>query len=369
MLPRSAQSRFLLAASTAALGVRVGPLMAGRDALFGRVWLYLIGGAGPIAGIGLLAGGGFGGLDLYWPNPSARHPFAVARAGVALPAKLALVPQREVGTRDFGAAADWTAQDRAPQMLRFAVGRAYAGSAQAALRHATFAAPMRGLPPSPPPAGTATPAREPAASRWTASTYLFVRQGTGAPGLARTGQLGGSQAAARLTYRLGDGPVRIDIAGRAYRPLTGKGGEAALGLDWHPIAGNALRVSIERRIAIDKAGRDAWSAYAAGGLYAEPMRNFALDLYAQSGIVGVRSRDAFADGAVRAGYRLGPATIGAGVWGAAQPHVSRLDAGPRIALAMPAGEGTLSLALEGRFRLAGRADPGSGVTLTIAADF
>lgn len=213
------------------------------------------------------------------------------------------------------------------------------------------------------------------ASRWGGEAALFVRPGSGSAALAAGGQLGGSQAYARLTYRLNaDGPVRFAVAARAYRPLTGKGGEVAAGLDWHPLPAIPLRLSIERRVALDSQGRNAWSAYAAGGFYAGHLPLGAeADGYAQAGVVGVARRDAFVDGALRAGRGIdaGPdrLVLGAGMWGAAQPGVSRLDIGPRASLTVAVANRSIVLALEDRMRIAGRARPGSGVAFTLAGAF
>lgn len=205
--------------------------------------------------------------------------------------------------------------------------------------------------------------------------YLFLRPGSGRATLAPGGSLGGSQVAARVAVALNrTGPVRTAIAARFYAPLEAKGAEAAVGLDWHPLAGVPLRVSVERRIGLDRAGRDAWSAYAAGGFYAGHLPlGIEADGYAQAGVVGIRAGDLFADGALRAGHRvaLGTATavIGAGAWGAAQPGAARLDVGPRIAVSLPVDRHRLSLAVEDRLRIAGHAAPCSGAALTLAADF
>lgn len=218
-------------------------------------------------------------------------------------------------------------------------------------------------------------ARSQGASRWTGEAALFVRSGSGSAALAAGGQLGGSQAYARLTYRLNAaGPVRLAVAARVYRPLAVKGGEAAVGLDWHPLPAIPLRVSIERRVALDAQGRDAWSAYAAGGFYAGHLPlGVEADGYAQAGVVGMRRRDLFVDGAARAGYRVGGGPrrliLGAGIWGAAQPGVSRLDIGPRASLTLPVAGASVVLALEDRMRVAGHAHPGSGVAFTLAGAF
>lgn len=134
-----------------------------------------------------------------------------------------------------------------------------------------------------------------------------------------------------------------------------------------------MRLSIERRVDLGGRGRDAWSAYAAGGFWRQSGR-IVLDGYAQAGVVGARRRDLFADGALRAGYRaeIGGGrslTLGAGAWAAAQPRVERVDVGPRAALGFSAGGMPLTLAAEWRVRVVGDAAPGSGLALTLAADF
>jgi hypothetical protein len=218
------------------------------------------------------------------------------------------------------------------------------------------------------------PSADALASRWSVSAYLFFRPGEGRPSLAGGGALGGSQAAARVTYRLkSSAETRTAVAVRAYAPLRGNGAEAAVGLDWHPLADVPLRLSGERRIALDRAGRNAWSAYAAGGFYSEPATDLVVDGYGQAGVVGARRRDLFADGGVRVGRRLllGRTALvaGAGVWGAAQPGVARIDGGPRLAVTVPVEQHSIGIAAEGRFRLAGDAQPGSGAALTVSVDF
>ncbi|WP_156680562.1 hypothetical protein [Sphingomonas profundi] len=214
-----------------------------------------------------------------------------------------------------------------------------------------------------------------AASRWSGNLYLY-RRGDGDAALATGGQLGGSQAGGRIAYRLNAaGPTRMAAAARISSPLDdGRAAEAAVGLDWHPLPARPLRVSIERRIDVGGRGRNAWSAYAAGGFWRQLRPGLVVDGYGQAGVVGARRGDLFADGALRAGHRreLGRArslTVGAGVWGAAQPAVARLDVGPRVALGLPVGGTAATLAAEWRVRVAGEARPRSGPALTLAADF
>jgi len=223
-------------------------------------------------------------------------------------------------------------------------------------------------PPAPPtiPLLAATTSRT---QRFEAQAYLFLRGG-GQAALSQ-GELGGSQIAARIAWRA---TPRLGVAGRVYAPLRSKGAEVSLGIDFHPIAAAPLRLSIERRQRLDAAGRNAWSAYAAGGFYRGGRPGgVEFDGYAQAGIVGVNRRDGFVDGALRIGYRLPPTNaaivVGAGLWAAAQPQVRRIDLGPRIAVRLPVGLHMLSAALDGRIRLAGNARPGSGAALTLASDF
>ncbi len=216
------------------------------------------------------------------------------------------------------------------------------------------------IPPAP---AALAPVRGP--SRWSGSAWAFIHGG-GQNGLASFGQLGGSQAGARILFRPA-AELPLAIAMRVSRPIEDKGAEAAIGVDWQPAP--AIRFAVERRIRIERGGRDAWSAFAAGGVYDRRIAGLRLDGYAQAGIVGARSRDLFADGALRIGREFGPVTIGAGAWGAAQPRVERFDLGPSAVARLPVPGATISAAIDWRFRVAGDARPGSGPALTIGVDF
>ena len=216
------------------------------------------------------------------------------------------------------------------------------------------------------PVALSQPPIEVAAPRWSGWAYVFARPG-GGRSLASQGQIGGSQAAARIAYRIA-GPLSLAV--RAYAPLKELGAEAALGVDL-ALPVNA-HVVIERRVGLDRAGRNAWSAYASSGFYRE-RHGVVTDGYAQSGVVGARRRDVFVDGAVRVGRRLTiadlPLVAGFGAWGAAQPGAARLDVGPRIAMQLPVASRTVALSFDGRIRIAGHARPGSGMALTLGTDF
>lgn len=255
--------------------------------------------------------------------------------------------------------------------LREPPGREYVTTVDPGLRRDGESMSPPVVPPEPP-LGLAAPPRA-TRSRWSGSAWVFVR-GEGASSLAGGGQLGGSQAGARIAYRVDD-TGRLALAARAYLP-TGhpRGSEAAVGIDLHPLPDIPFRLSVERRIALGRDGRDAWSAYAAGGFFRGLPGSLEVDGYGQAGVVGVRSRDLFADGAVRLARRVAlgggvDLLAGTGAWGAAQPGAARIDVGPHLALRLPAAGTSVAVAAEWRFRVAGDARPGSGPTLTLATDF
>lgn len=204
------------------------------------------------------------------------------------------------------------------------------------------------------------------------SAWTLVRSASAAT-LATGGQLGGSQAGVRARLRLGRG---VHAAARLSAPLDSEAGaEASLGLDWRPVAGLPITLIIERRVSLDRGGRDAFAAGLVGGI--DQVRlpaKFRLDAYGQAGVVGLKRRDAYVDGAVRVDrpvVALGPArvAVGAGVWAGAQPGASRLDLGPQIVFRVPVTQGGLRLGAEWRQRVSGNARPGSGPALSLGADF
>jgi hypothetical protein len=214
-----------------------------------------------------------------------------------------------------------------------------------------------------------------AAPRWSASAWAFLRRDAGRGSLATAGQLGGSQAGARVAFRPA-ASVPLAATARLSAPIEGsRGAEAALGIDWQISAKLPVRIGIDRRVALDRGGRDAWEMMAAGGVDRVALPGgLRLDGYAQAGVIGTNRRDLYADGAFRIARPVlaGPdaeLALGAGAWGAAQPGVERVDLGPSAVLRVPLGRAGLTVAAEWRFRLAGQARPASGPSLTIATDF
>jgi hypothetical protein len=202
------------------------------------------------------------------------------------------------------------------------------------------------------------------------SWALLRSQQTGIAGsrsLAPGGQLGASQAGARLLYNF---TRQIAVSGRLSSPVGTRGGEAALGIRVHPLVHVPVWLTAERRQAIGRlgGGRSAFALLLEGGVYdqALPWR-FALDSYFQGGLVSVRQRDLFFDGGLTVTRPLwGKLSAGFGVWGGAQPHLARVDVGPRLTVRV---RKNLKVHLDWRQKLAGNARPGSGAALTLAGDF
>jgi hypothetical protein len=206
-----------------------------------------------------------------------------------------------------------------------------------------------------------------AGRRWSASAWMLLRRARGGAALAPAGTLGGGQAGARFLYRLGDG---LALSARAYLPLRRpEGAEAAAGLDWQPVASIPAGILAERRQAFGREGRSAFSVILHGGASRALPGGLRLDAYAQAGIVGLKSRDAFVDGSARVSKGVGPVEVGAGIWAAAQPGTARFDAGPALTYRLPVARTHLRVEAGWRFRIAGGAAPGSGPALTLAADF
>ena len=211
-------------------------------------------------------------------------------------------------------------------------------------------------------------AARPAFDRLQLSTWAMLRGTPGAAGLSGTGTLGGSQAGARLLWRFNP---HLAASLRTSAPINSRrGGEAALGIRYQPFTSIPVAFTAERRKAFGQygTGRNAFAAFVEGGLYGQSLPlGSSLDTYLQAGIVGAKSRDWFVDGqaaVTRPVYRNFSA--GLGVWGGAQPGLSRLDVGPRLSLRV--GQ-RMRVHADYRHKLVGNALPGSGGVVTVAGDF
>lgn len=231
--------------------------------------------------------------------------------------------------------------------------------------------------------GLALPAplpRWPAATadrRWSLAVTSYWRgnDGTPAVGPDSAARLGGSQSTARLTYLVDRSLLLRAYVRAAHTPGRRDELDVAVGVAVRPFKALPLDIHAERRTVVSGPGRDTTLVYAAGGVdnQALPL-NFRLSAYVQAGAADDGTVVGFADGAVtvqrevaaRGGMRL---SLGTMMGAAVQPDARRIDAGPRATLVLPdVGQGA-QIALDWRERVAGNARPGSGLAVTLAADF
>ena len=207
----------------------------------------------------------------------------------------------------------------------------------------------------------------PSVSRFSGSAWLLGRGGGNANPLVPAGELGGSQFGARLNYTL---TRALFATSRISSPLASRSGaEATVGLG---IKRGAVGLIVEQRFGLDGAHRNATSVTAYGGVSGVALpASFRLDGYGQAGLV---DRAGFADGAMRVERSILTQgqlhlSAGAGLWGAIQPHLSRLDVGPQIVARLPVIGRTVRFSAEWRARVAGNASPASGPAISLGTDF
>jgi len=217
--------------------------------------------------------------------------------------------------------------------------------------------------------------------RWSVDSWILWRQGSN-PALSGgllTPSYGASQAGAVVRYRLAPSS---NLRPAVYLRTTAALGrsnerEAALGLQLRPVRGLPVVLAGEGRMTSASGRmflRPAFLAYTELDPFDLPM-GFRGEAYGQAGYVGGRFATAFADGQLRIDQRLaglgkGDLRLGAGVWGGIQKGSSRLDAGPSLTFGRPlGGSSSVRVAADWRFRVAGKASPGSGPAVTLSAGF
>lgn len=214
---------------------------------------------------------------------------------------------------------------------------------------------------------------------WRPGSNLFNAPGAGLPGaIVPSGFYGGSQAGAVLRYRLApDNDWRPTLYLRAASGVEWpRGEEAALGFAFRPLPKVPVAAMVEGRATRTLSGMVIRPAAALvtelpparlpGGLRGEA--------YLQAGYVGGRDATGFVDGQARIErplVQLGRFRLraGGGVWGGAQRGAQRLDIGPTATLELPLGGANSRLSADYRFRVAGRAAPGSGPAVTVSVGF
>ncbi|MEO0439387.1 MAG: hypothetical protein AAF067_00785 [Pseudomonadota bacterium] len=220
---------------------------------------------------------------------------------------------------------------------------------------------------------------------WTGYAWILARQGSAGffpsapirPGGVSGGQYGASQAGLQIAYRIsGDRERQIAATARASTALeTGGDEELALGGRIKPIAGLPIAVHAEQRFDLKSADPRGTAIFLAGGTGPHPLlAGFAMESWGQGGYVFGARETWFYDGSVSLNREVASSgrsvlTVGSSLWAGGQKGATRVDAGPRASLLAPIGEGHARLDIDWRQRVAGNAQPGSGLTLTFSTGF
>lgn len=210
------------------------------------------------------------------------------------------------------------------------------------------------------------PKNSPDLDRLSVSSWAMIRNEGGPDSLAGRGMLGGSEAGARLMWRV---TPKLSATLRSSAPMNSQRGvEAALGIRYQPLRSWPVAVTLERRHGLKDYGRNAFALLMEGGIYGRPLPwQSSLDGYFQAGVVDFNNPDWFVDGQVAVSRPLwGNLSGGLGAWGGAQPGINRLDVGPRLSLRV--GQ-RMRAHVDYRLNVAGNAAPGSGAVVTLAGDF
>lgn len=211
--------------------------------------------------------------------------------------------------------------------------------------------------------------------------WVLLRENSGAGSAgAATGPsgYGRSQAGAVLRYRLMSGDRDAPfVYGRANKALVPGGEtEVAAGVGLTPVPKIPVTVHGEARLTDFGASTTLRPALYAvlGPPPIELVPSTTIEIYAQAGYVGGRDASTFADGQARVERKVVTenaidARVGIGLWGGAQEGAARLDVGPTASVRFALGEVPVRVSLDYRERVAGNAEPGSGLALTVSGGF
>ncbi len=210
------------------------------------------------------------------------------------------------------------------------------------------------------------------------SSWLLLRDKPGSTGTNLRGQLGGAQIGLRASLM----PIQVtDVLTiaptiRFSSPLFGRSArEVAPGLVLQLSTNVPLEVYVERRIGASRESVGNWAAFISTGVSDFKLpRNIRLNGYVQAGVVGRKTRRAFAGGNLnltreiidRPGLGI---AVGSGLWGDVQKSASRVDIGPVIDFRLRSLPIPIRLSAEWRFRVSGRSAPSSGPAIVAGADF
>ena len=221
--------------------------------------------------------------------------------------------------------------------------------------------------------------------RWSLDAFAFYRAGSGNGSISqgRSPVYGASQASANLQYRIAPRSEHDPRAYlRAYRAfVAAPENEAAFGLSARPLGNVPVRVAAELRVTDGPSGTDLRpAAYAVTELAPQSLPLAAqLEAYGAAGYVGGDAATPFADGQLAVtrkvfeydGVSDEPVrlSLGAGAWGGIQEDANRLDVGPTLRLDVSVGDIPARVSVDWRERVAGDAEPNSGIAATLSTRF
>lgn len=227
----------------------------------------------------------------------------------------------------------------------------------------------------------AQPSRRAAEGRWSLDAWTLWRQGSGGALVSqgRVPSYGASQAGALLAYRLAPANRRDSRAYlRLYHALIDGGeGELAMGLSARPVPALPVRAFAELRATSFGDGSTRLRPAVLAATELAPQKLPAAlrgELYLQGGYVGGKGHTAFADGQLHVlrdvkQFDLARISVGGAAWGGAQKGAHRLDLGPTLQADLALGKAPARLSIDWRERVAGNADPDSGVAITLSTRF
>ncbi|MEP3226571.1 MAG: hypothetical protein ABJO01_11395 [Parasphingorhabdus sp.] len=191
------------------------------------------------------------------------------------------------------------------------------------------------------------------------------------------GPYGGSQAGAKLSYRLaGHRSQSLSAYIGTSTALAAAGEEeVAFGLSAKPLANVPLSIFAEQRLGAQNFSNRGTAVFVAGGLEVDQLPvQIRLDSYGQVGFVLAKENGYFFDAAVTTEREIASRdkikfSAGAGIWTGGQKGLHRIDIGPRAAIKFPIGQTKLNISVDWRHRIDGKALPDSGPALTISSSF
>ncbi len=229
------------------------------------------------------------------------------------------------------------------------------------------------------PAGTADRSRPEREGRFSADSWLLLREGGEGAGAPYRASYGRSQAGAVIRYHLGHRQGHaLQLHVRAGAALSGaREREVAAGASARPAPDVPVRVTGELRAAQAGSGDTRWRPAVFAHTEIPPVElplASRAEFYVQTGYVGGEFATPFVDGQIRLDrvvLRSGSVAVsgGAGAWGGAQKGAERLDIGPSAMLSFPLGSANARVEAGYRIRVAGAAAPASGPALVLSAGF